>query len=82
MGHDCPDQAAADACCARAEQAQQQIDTAASTYVPIPTHIAVMPIVLPHAMWTARQAAASAFERAIQQHPHSPPLLLSSVLLI
>jgi hypothetical protein len=82
MGHECEGQSAADACCGRAELAQQKFETAASTYVPDSPLVAGPVIVLPQALWPVGLAAASAFERTLHQHPHTPPLLLSSVLLI
>jgi hypothetical protein len=81
MGHDCPDQDAADACCGRAAQARQRFESVPSISLPTPT-VAALPIMPPAADRTARSAAAAAFERVFWQHPHSPPLSRSSVLLI
>jgi hypothetical protein len=80
MGHDCPDQEAADGCCGRAEQAQQKFENSAGPYKPPPP--AAMLLAVPLITGLQALTAAVAFERTFQQHPHSPPLSRSSVLLI
>jgi len=79
MGHDCPDQTAADSCCARAEQAQQKFENS-SAYKPLPP--ATLSIVVPLETWGPTMTAAVAFERTVLQHPQIPPLSQSSALLI
>jgi hypothetical protein len=80
MGHDCPDQEAADGCCGRAEQAQQKFENSTDPYKPLPP--AAVLLAIPPATGLPALTAAVAFERSFQQHPHSPPLSQSSVLLI
>ena len=82
MGHDCHAQEEADSCCGRAEQAQRQFEPAGSTYDPTATPIDSVAIPAMPLSWPGQLAAASAFERTFRQRPHSPPIRLSSVLLI
>jgi hypothetical protein len=80
MGHDCPDQAAADGCCGRAEQAQQKFENSSDACKPLPP--AATLVAMPPPTMLPALTAAVAFERTFQQRPHSPPLSRSSVLLI
>jgi hypothetical protein len=74
-------QLAADSCCAQSEQAQQpRTHSPAISIAPPSVAVTVVPAILSDVHSSALRAAA--FERAMQQRPHSPPSFLSSVLLI
>jgi hypothetical protein len=77
--HDgCADQLSADACCARTEQAQQQLVVAVANF---PVSLVAVAAAPPSIIQHHHPPAAVAFERALRRYPHSPPFL-SAVLLI
>jgi hypothetical protein len=75
-GHGCPDQLAADQCCAAGELVQQ---AGVTSPVVVPTAPVVALAPLPPAL--VADSIAPAF-RAISDYPQSPPHLRRTVLLI
>jgi hypothetical protein len=78
--HDCPDQQAADACCAQGEHGQQE-QLPAGPILVAPPSLAMIAVLAPTSL-DSQVIAARAFQQTRDTRPHRPPYLLASVLLI
>jgi hypothetical protein len=80
QNHDCPDQAAADNCCSRSEERQQQRSGVQQFVLPVPATAAFF--LLSTLNSPTLESSVLSFESRMDDRPQRPTYLLTSALLI